>query len=366
MILETIFKYRVMKTINTLSVLFFLFIAVACSSESDTIMNDIDKEIQATSEEYVAFDLSFATASGITTRSSKEETSHGEESVTSCYIAVFNEASDEKDMKLLASYWYTGDSKEIGNSQYNEENKTHTYPLNQNITIKVDPSNCPDLRFVAVAQAPNSKDVLKSCSTYRGLMDCTLNDDPAVSVKFGFKKVTKGEYKEKLSGSVINNTTPISVVIPVTLRAAAIELESFKSSDFSRLEVKKVQLVNMVRYTKVGGTVVESEDDYDYIMNDSEYEAGHRFHAYANPEWSELKTALLITFLADGVEYQRSYTIKTPNSTDSKGYVESVEGGKLYQLNVTISKASGDNVQFNVVDWKPNTIDMGAINGSAE
>lgn len=35
-----------MKIINTLSVLFFLLFAVACTSESDTIMNDIDKEVE--------------------------------------------------------------------------------------------------------------------------------------------------------------------------------------------------------------------------------------------------------------------------------------------------------------------------------
>ena len=48
-----------MKIINTLSVLFFLLFAVACTSESDTIMNDIDKEVETTTEKVAVFDISF-------------------------------------------------------------------------------------------------------------------------------------------------------------------------------------------------------------------------------------------------------------------------------------------------------------------
>ena len=44
-----------MKIINTLSVLFFLLFAVACTSESDTIMNDIDKEVETTTEKVAVF-----------------------------------------------------------------------------------------------------------------------------------------------------------------------------------------------------------------------------------------------------------------------------------------------------------------------
>ena len=70
MILETIYKCRVMKIINTLSVLFFLLVAVACSSEGDTIMNDIDKEVEASSEAVAFFDIALAN-DGIDTRSSE-------------------------------------------------------------------------------------------------------------------------------------------------------------------------------------------------------------------------------------------------------------------------------------------------------
>ena len=352
-----------MKLKNIISIVSFLFIVVACSMEEDTMMNDINKEVQESSKAVATFNISFSTPAqaGVQTRSSSISSgesvlgTENEYSVRNCYVAVFDAVAGN----LLASCWNGKD--EMGTGSISD--KLVTYSLNKTITIKVPEKETdrPKLRFVAVAQInPNegqyaemsSLEDLQNCTTYDDLMNCPLQEQPTVLVKVG--EVIMSDYNA--TTSVVNNISS-KVEIPVYQRSAAVELTSFEVENGNDVSVVGLQLINVALTAKVKGAITDDiENPYPMYGRDT------RFYAYENPATNSTKTKLVIIYKTGGVEYERTYTIKTP-ANNNLGYVESVEAGKLYKLHVKITHVSED-VIFEIVDWIPNTIDLGEINGS--
>ena len=372
MILETIYKCRVMKIINTLSVLFFLFIAVACSMEEDVI-NDIDKDVQSASEVYAALGVSLA-ADEVQTRSSEyneededRNPNTNENVVRNCYVAVF----DNSNKKLLASRLYSGDEVKGEGS---------VYTLGKSIVFKVskDEVERHDLIFVAVAHMNDNDDIygqsssirkgIQSCSTYDGLMDFTLKEDPTVLVKVGELLIKKDEYKTYMNispnmidenGSALSGIKPIR--IKVSQRSAAIQLDKFavesKIGEVSDVEVKSLQLLNMVYSTNVGGSNSDSDIDASYLLKKGENGINdllkYRFYTYENPVSNADKTKLRIgySYKLNGKEETgfSTITIKSPSAGSP---VEAVMPNHLYKLNVTVNNGVATaTIQCSTNDW---------------
>ena len=377
MILETIYKCRVMKIINTLSVLFFLFIAVACSMEEDVI-NDIDKEVQSASEVYAALGVSLA-ADGVQTRSSEyneeDEDSNpntNENVVRNCYVAVF----DNSTKKLLASRLYSGDEVKGEGS---------VYTLGKSIVFKVskDEAERHDLVFVAVAhmndniygESSSIRKGIQSCSTYNDLMNFTLKEDPTVLVKVGELSIMKDEYKTYMNispnminedGSALSGIKPIR--IKVSQRSAAIQLDKFAVESeigvVSDVEVKSLQLLNMVYSTNVGGFDSDSDIDEAYLLEKGKNGINdllkYRFYTYENPESSSDKTKLRIgySYKLNGKE-ETGFSTITIKSPGEDGSIAEVRANHLYKLSVTVKNGVVDvTTKCYTKDWLMNDVEI--------
>lgn len=346
MILETIYKYRVMKALNILSVLFFLLVATACSSESDTIMNDIDKEVEAASEVYASFGVSLA-ASDIQTKATEntEAANKNESTVKNCYIAVFEEGG-----KLLGSKLYNGSDIEVSKNGYT---------LNKNIVFKV-PANDErkDLTIVAVANISEPSIARIQNLSYSDLMDFTLTEDPGMLVKVGKLDIASGDYDSYMtisSSMYPEEVTPIT--IEVAQRSAAIELNelTIESSigTVSDIKVTAIKLINKNFSTKVGGSLENNDDIRDTEAVTVDKDGNYRLYTYSN-ESATQKTALYFEYsykLNGKLETGKcEFTIKTPVEGGSD--VEQVEANHLYKLNVKITNGVATaTIQCSTKDW---------------
>lgn len=344
MILETIYKYRVMKALNILSVLFFLLVATACSSESDTIMNDIDKEVEAASEVYASFGVSLA-ASDIQTKADEktEAANPNESTVNNCYIAVFEEGG-----KLLGSKLYNGNDIEVSDNGYT---------LKKNIVFKV-PANGErkDLTIVAVANISKSITGIQNLS-YNDLMNFTLTEDPDMLVKVGQLDIASGKYDDYMtisSSMYPEKVTPIT--IEVAQRSAAIELNklTIESSigTVSDIKVTAIKLINKKFSTKVGASLENNDDIRDTEAVTVDKDGNYRLYTYSN-ESATQKTALYFEYsykLNGKLETGKcEFTIKTPTGSDD---VEKVDANHLYKLNVTITNGVATaTIQCSTKDW---------------
>lgn len=347
MILETIYKYRVMKALNILSVLFFLLVATACSSESDTIMNDIDKEVETASEVYASFGVSLA-ASDIQTRAGEETeaANKNESTVKNCYIAVFEERG-----KLLGSKLYNGSDIEVSKNGYT---------LNKNIVFKV-PANDErkDLTIVAVANISKSITGIQNLS-YNDLMNFTLTEDPGMLVKVGKLDIASGDYDSYMtisSSMYPEEVTPIT--IEVAQRSAAIELNelTIESSigEVSNITVTAIQLKYKNFSTKVDGYVENYSDisaQNEKVTTEKGELKNYRLYTYSNKSTST-KTALYFEYsykLNGKTETGKcTFTIKTPDNGQD---VEQVEANHLYKLNVKITNGVATaTIKCSTNDW---------------
>lgn len=345
----------VMKLINTISILFFLFIAAACSSETDSIMNDVDNKNEAptSSEAVAAFNISL-TGQNIQTRGEDIETENGgdnEGKVSNCFIAaVSNEGTDKGNVLCSFTSETLRDNPEI------------------KMLVKVSDSYKPALKFVAVVNCKKEFDDLLKCKTLSDIEAVTLVEDlndkeDRELVKVGTYEVKTADYELTEEGV----TKIKDIVIPVFQRAAAIELSSLKV-DGEDVYVRSLTLSNIK-----GNTLVKGEKKTGvYLSKTNEVNkksdnplTTDRLYAYENT--GDQKTTLKIVYSKyntdgygksepEGVEYERSYTIKTNG-------VESVLAGKLYKMDVNILFSSAD-ILFEVKDWTLNEINLGTIDGT--
>lgn len=358
-----------MKTINTLSILFFLLIAVACSSESDSIMNDIDKEVAGSTERIAMFDFTFS-GKNIQTRGSDVSeggsqpanvTTSTEATISNCFIAALNENG-----KVLASFFYSTNFL---------SQKENVATINEHMILKVPAGKLPTLRFYAVTNLyDDSKNELLACTSLGAIEQVTLNDEtPNQLVKVGISEELNNYKTSPSIDAHGGNDGCTSVTINVFQRSAAIELAEFKVIGADNEEIKAVveslQLINRKEKAKVVGEVEGAVTNSSAIFKpgdenemdptgDGVYNTYKdiRFYAYDNSS-QDNKTSLKITYNVNGVSYDRTYTIKTP------GKGEVIVGGNLYQLHVTIKNVSED-IYFDVKDWVPYTINLGDIEGT--
>ena len=347
-----------MKIQNLLSVIFLTILTISCSMD-ESVINDIDKEIQNNTEAYAYFSLDLNAGSTVTKTSSATEKdpigpNDEENRVNTCYLAVFNSNTGD----LLASHFYKGG------------NEGDIIPGDGNITFKISGENKPDLKFVAITNInyssdPEYSDVislidLQKCKKYTDLMRATIKENPTVLVKVGESVLAAKDYETSSSLLTDHEKFCKTVTIPVTQRSAAIELESFlvqkkNNNTSTELKVKdvSVQLQNINMKTTVKeGSVTEIYDN-GTLKNWNVDNAG-TLHLYTYSNESESKTTLKISYILDGVEGTKYayYTIKTPAS-NSLGYEEKVKANTLYKLKVTITNEVVDvAVKCYTMDWK--------------
>lgn len=396
-----------MKLINILSIVCLLFIAASCSMEDDLLDRvdtpDNNKE-KNEAYAYADFEFSLATSSNVQTRSSdavldgpNAETT--EASVSSCYIAVINESGN-----VIASDFYsTYNSGDFGGKVEGAQT------IKKHMTIKVHKGETSTLKFFAIANLQavvdedgvakkDSDGFLENCKNLEDIQNHLISSYINIFVKQGITtKNTKDLIlRENLLTHEVGECN--SIEIPVTQVTSAVMLKEFSIRDkkgniekVTNKRVKSVQLINLKNktYLNTEKTVEDNDGNYDTVKScelgddytfNGKYKNPEYYPEYENPKYETIdqirfytyrnetvndnrKTALKIVYTLEdgGAEYTKVINIKSPSGSS---YAEKVEAGKLYQLYVTVSNSSSDEVNYVVEDWIPNTIDLGTINGT--
>lgn len=390
----------------------------------DDLLDGIDtsdnNETKTEAYSYAEFEFALTTSAAVQTRSSVS--ADGEEipdkyvnttegSISSCYIAVL-----DKDGNVVASDFYSTYNTDKNSKDYDfGYKKDGAQIVKKHMTIKVYNGETPELTFFAVANLQAKLDGIDLqtqpvVSDADGFIDCkslTEIQNKLIGKSHINIFVKKGSYKLLDSHKLVLKESALThsdelcnkIVIPVSQVTAAVQLQEFKirnpkgEVNDALKNVVSVELINLKNktYLNQGISVNDDKDNFDsvgalkvgddntfngsYVLPDYLEEGKTnpkynsvpeiRFYTYRNETTDDdKKTALKIVYTLEkgGAEYTKIIKIKSPKEDD--GFAEKVEAGKLYKLYVTVSEISGDNVEYVVNDWIPNTIDLGEINGS--
>lgn len=366
-----------MRLKNTLSVLCFLFVAVACSMEDD-ILNDLDTPTSAKTDSYAVFDISLLTEDKASTKASiseeeSEPTTPSEGTVGNCFIAVVDEGGN-----VIANYYannYPDGSRENTGEIVKKKIQTH-------IKVKVPEGESPNLQFVAFAQLGDyttDPSDLQQCTSLNDLKKIVLKTHPNTAVKIG--SITVKELEEqnpdwtlKTSSQNLIDEQCNTVTIPVKLRSARIQLDAFKvlgaMGAYKDVEVTGLQIQNTCRYTYMDSEYKGAdrfEDTFIYIpyglipgrvegsVNPKDYYGEYneaRFYVYENTD-SNAPTSLKINYTYNNGEVGVcEFTIKSPDDNNQDGYADKVLANHLYKLDVTIKNATVNvGVKCVTRDW---------------
>lgn len=273
-----------MKLRNILSVLCFLFVAVACSMEDD-ILNDLDTKATGDSDIYASVNLSLQTSTtGVTTKSNvsgptggSSEMTGSEYGVWNCYIAVF-EYNEGKVGEFLTSHFYQG----YDDITTAEDKDGHVYNLGKHIIFKIpnDESKRKDLKIVAIAQIQADVTYYSELGSvsYEDLTARVLGDQPNTLVKVGEMILLKGDNSDYSNNGIsyihisknmsdLGNDEKVHspINIELTQRSAAVMLNSFKilnsnNEPYKDVTITDVQLLNGKMKGRVKGEVKSGQD----------------------------------------------------------------------------------------------------------
>lgn len=358
-----------MKIKNILAALCFLCIGVSCSMEDD-ILNDVGtKGTDANSADTEAvFSISLSGNSSMTKAVETEDpnvTTSTEAFISNCFVAIIDDKGD-----VLSSYWYATSDLQTSSESFTTDIKRH-------MIVKVPSKNPPTLKAYAVANLnqPTASGLL-ACTTLSGIKAVELGEQPNLLVKVGEKAI--GSYKTTTQLAPHDDENCTEVTILVSQRAAAFELASFKVVDASKekdssnnypevegVEVVSVQMLSVKQSAKVVGEYGSDFTDTDIRrpsdtnqMDPNRAPYGTydkiRFYGYDNSD-ADHSTSMKINYKVNGVDYSRTYPIKTDG-------VAKVVGGYLYKLYVTIGNVS-EEINFVIDDWVLNTLEIGDIYG---
>lgn len=364
-----------MKLLYVWLVVSMSLILSACSMENDTIMNDADKENPLETEGYASFYMSLNGYGAMKSSVSKPEEgtpetpSVAEESISTCYLAIFN-----ADSKQLITSWFYGE--QAGDIKPGAGNSP-IYALNQHLTFKVKEVKGvkPDLIFVAIAnvnlpaihgEKESSLKTLQACTTYEALLQARIIEDPTVLVKVGETRIKGTDYC--ISSSLLEPDVLLSTVnIPVSQRSASVELADFSIKNRNAAGVTTdltsnvsdiwVNLENINLFTQVVGNDSKVEKTGHESVKFEYGKQENRLYTYANSTAD--KTTLTLSYKFKGEQKYAAYTIKTPTAGNQLGYTEEVRANLLYKLHVTIINQVVDvTVKCYTLDWMNNEINV--------
>lgn len=314
----------------------FLLVAVSCSVENDTIMNDIDNGVTQTSAGDVVLSANLTTQAKVTTKAGNYDNE-----IRNCIVFLLN--ANDKVIGLTST-------------------ETYTEEWIPSIMTKVQQG----LYMVAVANV--DIDDFKKCSTYSAIENEVLNH-PEYLTKQGRVDVLFGNFE----GSASAVDAPVFTVSdPILLKqvSARVELSSFQVNYVGEADATEKPVV-LLTSVELVNTKTES-----YLFRES---AGYNqnpislFSGVMEPSadldnigmWvfqnqSSNATKMTLKFSVNGVEndsYSREYTIN-PEGKGASDHNQ-ILAGNVYKLNVKVN-VYREVPEFDVdLDWE--VIDMEAI-----
>lgn len=328
-------KLFVMTLKNILSILAFLFIAVACSTEDD-ILNNGNAGAAQSDNGYV--NLSFNLKSSVVnTRGSSEEVndddrSHYSDAITDCMVFLFD-ASNNIVGKYVKQYDYPG----VGVDKLSEDltiltkvrdNMSTLVILNYSSDFKEELDKCYTYNDILSKEEKDAgyRVVSSTLTAIPSIENGSLSTNDAPEVKVDLKLslrvayVAIGEFKVRYIGE--GNNVP-------EVKLEGIWLDNLKSSCFLNKEgtgfKEKTLLGREGTFPVTPGPIVDVNNENYRDMSLS---------VFPNTN-ADKPVTMFLEFSVDGTRYTREYVI----NPDKEGYVKPayVNAGYWYELYVTVN-----------------------------
>lgn len=332
-----------------LTVVSFLLVAVSCSVENDTYMNDVNKEMAAASEEYayVAFNM------GMQTKSSASE----------------QENIDDTETISNVTFFLFQNGKVVGTATAGQGNDY------QNVRI-LTKANGAKTVFAIVNLSADTQTRLLSYTTEYDVRNAALDaNDMNALVKVGEREVEvingvastpsnyKGEYPtETASITVAQRTARIEISklsvfyadgctkYPVTLTGISLKNQNLAGQVEG---VATAANYNSENTLSIDETKENANKSIEFESVTDKY-----FYTFANNTSKEDDmTALVLHFSINGKAFDREIKIKHIDTNK-------VEAGFIYRLTINAKVQSNDvesAVECSILDWNYNEINLGDI-----
>lgn len=399
-----------MKIKTIISSICLMLLAISCSMDDDDMLNDVGGIIaqESGTDMYAGFSFDLTSGAGLSTKtitdegkdSDYSESQANELKVEKCFVVVAN--GDE----ILGNRMYTEHEISGDNSEYT---------LSTHITVKV-PANKPPLTVFVIGYYKDSFDSkcwnknmtenvsLSSFTSLSALENSVLGKKEVGGtsgnslsdyIKTGKETIT-GYYASDKMADFHNKEHCSAVHIPLTLRAAAIELMSFtlfgaNTTAEQRKEPNTYASVALSTTRKDGkstttnkGNPIKAEEirafvtdveideqvintvlspDQDELINkvteptsflkayeskedkESSHPLNHRFYSYEN---TKEETKVTIKYQVNNVPGECTFVI---------GEKDRIQAGHLYQLHVTIINTTA-TLKLVTSDWKYNKVEQ--------
>lgn len=380
----------------------FLAAMFSCSMEDDIIQNDNGMNSVDGEEVYAALQFNISSKTELVTKSSSvsgptdgtdNDVKNNEMAVNHCFVFVADGDA------IIGSRHYTSPDMESSDGKYT---------LKKHILVKVPKNNQPTLKVYVVGMksdngsyfetnifskatslnalkssvvGKNAADEGNSLSDFIKVGEGVIYPYDATIHSDGYQSSDKTTQFECNGGEVKCGNADITLA----LRAAAIEIASFKikdskgnysfdsetanSASATREVVKDIQLgtkeegkggqiVNTVLDAGEATSKVRSYTSYLTGYNEMSAEEkeksnpmGYRFYTYQNTVDATMITIPYVN--GDGKEQSISFSVKTPDTSSGNGYSETVKAGYLYRINVEITNnVANVTVQCYTQDWE--------------
>lgn len=341
-----------MKLRNILSILFSMSILAACSSGEDTISNDVNAALITNTGKSAAIAMKVTVDGSLATKATESVVVSGDTTIAA------TETISKVSMLLIAS-----DGNVIAAKDGVTLNAT-TGITNETFVVKSQSG-------LKVAIIANSSVVFAACKTLAEVnAKVQSSADLASFVKYGIADVTITKEYASPTDAFAN---PNTVEVKVQQLAARVELYSFTVADnaftFGNTKpapvvIEAVTLKNVknscltlasgnevdeaanagLSWASIGGGITVFNGTSNVGIDNKPY-----FYTFPSKVTDDSALAMYIKFKVGGTEVERTYKIQHVKGTPS------VKSGYVYRLNINLTKATSDDILFDVkcytLDW---------------
>lgn len=323
----------------TLAVLSFVLVAVSCSVENDTYMNDVNKEMASVTGDNVLLVAEVA-LDAIVTKGSTAEVAGSEDAdaINNCIAFLLNAQNNVVGI--------------VSTDQYTEGWTPKFMTKVQN-----------GLHILAIANVDINK--FSGCSSLNQIQNQVISNASSLP-KQGEAAVEFGDFEGSTNTTSVPTFT-LSESIVLKQIAAKVELAGFNyeytGEDSEALEAPAVALQKVTLINAKNASYIFAEDNSSFETMTSESTTGATFSCFQNSD-SDNKTALQLTMTIGAKTVVKSYTIKTPENGET---LEVVKPGYIYRVTVKlsvnkISKEFDVDLQYEAVPFQAVTVNIPDFN----
>ena len=321
-----------------------LLLAASCSMEDD-MLSDFDNGMVETGKEvYAGLNFNLTTGAGIHTKSSTAAgttpLTTDEATITTCYVVVAD------GNKIIGNHFYPINEitplEPYGSLQAG-------YSLTTHIAVKV-PASTQVLKAFIVAYATRQDEIdFSKFSLLSDLKEAVISNPFNDFVKTGEVEIVGFETSDKMSYFQDGKNCK-GVEVNLTLRAAAVELESIKAQyKVNETETKplNIAVTSMTMNNQAITTQLLANSKVHFSEGATGMDSKGRNYCYSNTGGD--KTTVTINYVVDGTTPGTfTFPLKTADQAE-------VLAGHLYKLNVTITNSVA-TVKVTTLDWKYNKV----------